>query len=348
MSAGRIAAGVKGDDGDDDGDYYMLIGGDDDGDDDEETDEDEDDTEEGEEDDADMQEYTDQNDAQYLWRKFNEAQARDLLYSCLRTTDLRWCETRSCFITTEDEGALSPPKLQLHMPPSMLPASHPTDPVEYLDFSRRWEDDNGGVGGTGVSPRRYLLTLLTADSAALGVWEAGQLIRHKVLTAYTVRRGQGTSQRKHQRGGGRERTVGQHLRARESARLVTRICQKLNEWVVDGDIASCSQLFRSGDVRIWNEVSGWKKPALRVKAEDERWRRVEGSVSGGGTGGGIRRPRLRELRRVHFGVTHGRVGIRVDDEPEGRRSALYNIVAAVMMESPTAAERGDDAKRKKR
>lgn len=50
-----------------------------------------------------------------------------------------------------------------------------------------------------------LIALLSADSAALGVWdEDGALARHKVLTGYTVRAKQGKSQLYYsQQGGGK-------------------------------------------------------------------------------------------------------------------------------------------------
>jgi hypothetical protein len=48
---------------------------------------------------------------------------------------------------------------------------------------------------------RLLIALLAADSAALAVWEDGQLLRHKTLTGYTVRKQQGGSQLKHLRSG---------------------------------------------------------------------------------------------------------------------------------------------------
>lgn len=36
--------------------------------------------------------------------------------------------------------------------------------------------------------------LLSADSAALGVWRDGEMVRHKCLTGYTVRRKAGIAQ----------------------------------------------------------------------------------------------------------------------------------------------------------
>lgn len=46
---------------------------------------------------------------------------------------------------------------------------------------------------------RQLAVLLSADSAALGVWQDGVLERHKVLTGYTVRRKAGKAQLTHLR-----------------------------------------------------------------------------------------------------------------------------------------------------
>jgi hypothetical protein len=43
-------------------------------------------------------------------------------------------------------------------------------------------------------PGSQLVVLLSADSAALGLWEGGNMTQHKVLTGYTVRRSRGGSQ----------------------------------------------------------------------------------------------------------------------------------------------------------
>jgi len=44
------------------------------------------------------------------------------------------------------------------------------------------------------------MVFLSADSAAVGVWEGDVLRKHKCLTGYTVRKQQGGSQLKYLRG----------------------------------------------------------------------------------------------------------------------------------------------------
>ena len=39
-----------------------------------------------------------------------------------------------------------------------------------------------------------MAVLLSADSAVLGIWDDGVLLRHKVITGYTVRRKAGKAQ----------------------------------------------------------------------------------------------------------------------------------------------------------
>lgn len=46
-----------------------------------------------------------------------------------------------------------------------------------------------------------------ADAAAIGIWRNGRLLRHRVLTGYTVRKQQGKAQLSYQRQGGGEIAV---------------------------------------------------------------------------------------------------------------------------------------------
>lgn len=66
--------------------------------------------------------------------------------------------------------------------------------------------DCGGSSGQAAlhSPSigSQLLVLLSADSAALAIYQEGELVRHRVHTGYTVRRQQGKAQATYQRQGG--------------------------------------------------------------------------------------------------------------------------------------------------
>ncbi len=62
----------------------------------------------------------------------------------------------------------------------------------------------GSQLGSSFQIGSQLLVLLSADSAALGIFQDGRLVQHKVLTGYTVRRKQGKAQLTYGRQGGGE------------------------------------------------------------------------------------------------------------------------------------------------
>ena len=154
-----------------------------------------------------------------------------------------------------------------------------------LDF----DDDGAPLPVTGS----VLLVLLSADSAALGLWRGGALARHKVLKGYTVRRKQGGAQDAFERGGGGRPTVGSALRRRETARLWHRAAARLAAW--RADVAGCHSLFRSGGVRCWNLLYA-ADPPPPVGRRDARWRPL---------GEGVRRPRFRDLVAAHRALSRG-------------------------------------------
>ncbi|KAK9861191.1 hypothetical protein WJX84_012427 [Apatococcus fuscideae] len=141
---------------------------------------------------------------------------------------------------------------------------------------------------------QHLIALLVADAAAIGVWKNGTLLRHRVLTGYTVRKQQGKAQLAYQRQGGGGRSVGARIRKRETRRLFQAFSDTLVEW--QEDIAECRYLYHSGVTRVWNEVWACQRPAPPVARDDERWRKVPIS---------IRRPRFKVLEHVAHRLSHG-------------------------------------------
>jgi hypothetical protein len=105
------------------------------------------------------------------------------------------------------------------------------------------------VGVSGPRLGSVLAVLLAADAAALGLWQGGELVRHKVVAGYTVRRSQGGAQAAYEARGGRGGTAGSALRRRETRRLWQRVAERLGAWA--GDVAECHALFQSGAVRNW-------------------------------------------------------------------------------------------------
>lgn len=139
-----------------------------------------------------------------------------------------------------------------------------------------------------------LFVLLSADSAALGLWRDGRLARHKVLTGYTVRRKQGGSQAAFEARGGRQNTAGAALRRRETRRLWRRCAERLDAW--EGDVRGCHVLFQSGSVRNWGLLYSCTEPRPPVDRRDPRWRRLALSVP---------RPRFRSLLAALSHVSWG-------------------------------------------
>ncbi|GAQ88565.1 hypothetical protein KFL_004400030 [Klebsormidium nitens] len=145
---------------------------------------------------------------------------------------------------------------------------------------------------------KHLVILLTSAAAALCIWEDGQLVRHKVITAYTVRAKQGKSQLNHMRGKtGGGLSVGGSLRMQETARLFIRVNEKLTEWA--DALEGCGALFHSGPIRAWNEVFSCRDVPCPLDRRDPRWVRV---------GLSTQKPRLKELQRICYILSHGAMG----------------------------------------
>lgn len=129
-----------------------------------------------------------------------------------------------------------------------------------------WEQGEGGSAWMQASARptgaaapacalnigHTALVLLSADSAALGLWERGSLVTHKVLTGYTVRRKQGAAQAVHEQRGGGGGTAGSALRRRETRRLFQAAASRLAAWAPQ--LAACHALFASGSVGVWDQL----------------------------------------------------------------------------------------------
>ncbi|KAK9862980.1 hypothetical protein WJX84_005406 [Apatococcus fuscideae] len=163
----------------------------------------------------------------------------------------------------------------------------------------KWTTTRGGFMAAGPSDAvtsQHFIALLAADAAALGVWRNGDLLRHRVLTGYTVRKQQGKAQMAYQRQGGGGRSVGARIRKRETRRLFQAVSDTFVEW--QEDITPCRNLYYAGVTRVWNEVWDSKRPAATLTRDDPRWIKVPKS---------IRRPRFKVLEHIAFELSHGRV-----------------------------------------
>mmetsp|Transcript_8398 Transcript_8398/g.20136 ORF Transcript_8398/g.20136 Transcript_8398/m.20136 type:complete len:351 (+) Transcript_8398:95-1147(+) len=137
-------------------------------------------------------------------------------------------------------------------PPAVVPSPPAGDPSleRFLDTCAEPAAAAAGGGAPGAPPHaKALVVLLSAGAAAMGLWDArGELVRHKVLTGYTVRAKRGGAQLYHEAKGGGARSAGGKLRQRESRRLFSAVAGRMKEW--GRDIAACDVLFYSGDVRV--------------------------------------------------------------------------------------------------
>lgn len=133
----------------------------------------------------------------------------------------------------------------------------------------------------------YLLILIQAGAAALGLFEAGELVRHKVVRKYMVRQKQGKAQLTYLKRKGKSR-AGSRIRLRESAEFFEEINAKLSEWWEA--IAAVEYIFISCPVRLAAE---WWRSTLvpPLQRSDPRVGKVPFDV---------KPPRLAELQRIHF------------------------------------------------
>ena len=134
-------------------------------------------------------------------RKTQEVVVPQLLHTLSNPADFldraRSCEQADpgvpCSAGRDGCGLCSTPLLaatgymHVHLPGAAAPRGYTLNPKGWL---RRAGPVRCG---------RQLAVLLSADSAALGMWQDGVLERHKVLTGYTVRRSAGKAQLTHLR-----------------------------------------------------------------------------------------------------------------------------------------------------
>ena len=136
-----------------------------------------------------------------------------------------------------------------------------------------------------------LVVLLQAGAAALGFWQDGELIRHKVFTRYVVR-GTGRAQPTHLRVKGKSR-YGSRLRLQNAQRLLAEVNERQAEWV--GEVGVPDRAFLAAVVRLRADLFA-AEPAPPLPAAD--YRKVPLTV---------RRPGFDELLRVYRALGRGAV-----------------------------------------
>ena len=88
----------------------------------------------------------------------------------------------------------------------------------------------------GTFTQTYTVILVQAGVAALGYYVEGELVEHKVIRKYMVRKKQGTSQIKHLKSKGKSR-LGSRIRLRNSILFFEEMNETLTKW----DISSNSE-----------------------------------------------------------------------------------------------------------
>jgi hypothetical protein len=207
---------------------------------------------------------------------FDSARTAEVLGALARTHTLTPSPDGRRIVAYGDAGR---PALEIQ-PPPLLPIPPGTWDLEaYREAARRPEG-------------RVLLLLLQAGACALGLWEDGVLVRHKVIRRYVVR-GTGRAQTTYLKTRGKSR-YGSRLRLRNASLLLCESAAKMRAWWEEN--GPFGRVFASCPVRLWPELFGADPPPpfpQRGFAE-----RVPLAV---------RVPCFEELRRVRWHLSHGRV-----------------------------------------
>lgn len=142
-----------------------------------------------------------------------------------------------------------------------------------------------------ASTQTYSIVLIQAGAAALGYYERTDLLHHKVIKKYMVRKKQGKSQIKHLRTKGKSR-LGSRIRLRNSRLFFEEINDILSRW----DVASKSEaILLSVPINLKNLLFTSKVPSPFDK-KDLRVKKVPIDV---------RIPSLKELTHVNWLATRG-------------------------------------------
>jgi hypothetical protein len=147
------------------------------------------------------------------------------------------------------------------------------------------------------APGVFLVLLVQAGAAALGVWDQDDLVRHKVIKKYMVR-GHGKFQGTHLKTKGKSR-YGSRLRLRNTLDFFVEINTKLTGWwAEEGPI---ERVFYSCPVRLWSDLRRAKvpppfapeTPLVKIPLD-------------------VRVPCFKELRHVGHELLHGAIRARRD------------------------------------
>ena len=147
----------------------------------------------------------------------------------------------------------------------------------------------------------FLCLLIQAGCAALGISQNGDLIQHKIIKKYMVRKGQGRAQIYYVARKGKARG-GAKLRLAKTKEFFTEINQKLQRW--EEDIFQAKLILLHCSIRLWTGLFATTLPPPFTKS-DPRIHKIPINIY---------RPSLKELKRVHSVLLHGYISIKADKE----------------------------------
>lgn len=118
-------------------------------------------------------------------------------------------------------------------------------------------------------PPNYIILQIQAGSAALGYFEFGEVMHHKVIRKYMVRKKQGKSQVKHLKSKGKSR-LGSRIRLANTVAFFQEINQHLTDWFFQ---ESVENIYYSCSKTLWPKVFE-AKPNPPFTAQDERLQKL--------------------------------------------------------------------------
>jgi hypothetical protein len=181
-------------------------------------------------------------------------------------------------VVWQEEGGWAKLSFPLTFPP--IP-SDVTTPAQYLD----WLPEG--------MPAHFVV-LMRAGNASLGCYLEGDLVAHKVIRKYMVRKSQGKSQLTYLNSKGKSR-AGSRVRLRESMEFFEEINDKLGQW--DEEFGSPDLIFYSCPVRL---LSYWFDSRIAAPFEQDDPRLVHIPHH-------VHQPDHEELLRIHGLISFGRL-----------------------------------------
>ncbi len=147
----------------------------------------------------------------------------------------------------------------------------------------------------------FLILLIRAGYASIGLSQNGVIIHHKVIKKYMVRKKQGKAQLTYQALKGKSRG-GAKLRLSRTREFFEEINSKLQEWYktrMDVDL-----IFYQCSPRLWSELFK-AKTNLPFDKADRRIHRIPLTTN---------KPTFRELKRINWLLLHGRIEVRAQEK----------------------------------